>query len=223
MSIPNRPASSAPAPAFKFFSGAFRAALILLQNIILNRTAQSASIVSLNLNLTSKKGNTERTIGRLESPDDLARLVSETRRVMAGGALVTQPAVIKRSKPPNVEEKLCGHVCTASSHKQGCCKVGCVCCVVLYFVLCCVVVCCILCCCCHVSCYILLSMLLNKRQAKPYRIQNSLKNISFIKSLHLSVWIFAPSRSFTPCMLMDRAGWTRNREERITARTAFTS
>lgn len=66
--------------------------------------------------------NNERTIGRLETPADLESLVERVRNEMLNGIVMfAEREILPRSRPLNVEEKLCGHCCTVSSVKTGCC------------------------------------------------------------------------------------------------------
>jgi hypothetical protein len=69
-----------------------------------------------------KKGNTEKTIGRLKNNDDLEKLIEKMLLEISTGIEEEEELVLVRSRPPNVEEKLCGHFCTASSVKEGCCE-----------------------------------------------------------------------------------------------------
>jgi len=68
-----------------------------------------------------KKGNTEKTIGRLESQDDLHKLIELIRFEMKNG-IVEAPQIIPYTKPLNDEMKTCGHMCTISCIKDVCCK-----------------------------------------------------------------------------------------------------
>lgn len=63
-----------------------------------------------------------KTIGNLTCEEDLAKLVQETREEIENGPKVKESIIVKRSLPPNVEKKMCGHVCTMSSLKEGCCS-----------------------------------------------------------------------------------------------------
>ena len=66
--------------------------------------------------------NNERTIGRLETQADLECLIERVRNEMLNGiAMFEAKDIIPRSRPLNEEEKLCGHCCTVSSIKTGCC------------------------------------------------------------------------------------------------------
>lgn len=65
-----------------------------------------------------EKGNTEKTIGRLVTDDDLTKLIEQTRFEIAHGP-VESGSTIVRSKPTNTEVKGCGHTCTTSSLKSG--------------------------------------------------------------------------------------------------------
>ena len=65
-----------------------------------------------------EKGNTEKTIGRLITADDLTKLVEQTRFEIAHGHVESGQS-IARSKPTNTEVKECGHTCTTSSLKTG--------------------------------------------------------------------------------------------------------
>lgn len=66
------------------------------------------------------KGNTEKTIGRLETQDDLHALIERSRYEMNTG-IVEAPMIIPYTKPKNEEMKTCGHLCTISCVKDGCC------------------------------------------------------------------------------------------------------
>ena len=65
------------------------------------------------------KGNTEKTIGLLENDDDLQKLIEKTRYEIKNGPI--DVPIVCYSKPNNKETKNCGHICTASNHKDGCC------------------------------------------------------------------------------------------------------
>jgi len=65
-----------------------------------------------------EKGNTEKTIGRLVTDDDLTKLIEQTRYEISHGP-VESGSIIVRSKPTNTEVKGCGHTCTTSSLKSG--------------------------------------------------------------------------------------------------------
>ena len=62
-------------------------------------------------------GNTEKTIGNISCNQDLERLIERCRN----GAIDLIPEEIIRTRPKNTEVKKCGHICTASSVKDGCC------------------------------------------------------------------------------------------------------
>lgn len=66
-----------------------------------------------------EKGDTEKTIGRLKSAGHLASLIDNTRKEMVSGVL--EAVVITKTRPKNIENKLCGHMCTMSSMKEVCC------------------------------------------------------------------------------------------------------
>jgi len=65
-----------------------------------------------------EKGNTEKTIGRMVTDDDLVKLVDTTRNEIKHGPAATGEVLV-RSRPTNTEVKECGHTCTTSSLKQG--------------------------------------------------------------------------------------------------------
>ena len=65
-----------------------------------------------------EKGNTEKTIGRLVTADDLTKLIEQTRFEIAHGPVESGQSIV-RSKPTNTEVKGCGHTCTTSSLKTG--------------------------------------------------------------------------------------------------------
>ena len=71
------------------------------------------------LNYNSKQ-STDKTIGRLENQADLNILIEKTRDEMINGVIVTPEIVF--SKPKNGEMKDCGHMCTISCLKTGCCS-----------------------------------------------------------------------------------------------------
>ena len=65
------------------------------------------------------KQSTNKTIGRLENQSDLQTLIEKTRYGMINGEVKTLEIVY--SKPKNGELKNCGHTCTMSCLKTGCC------------------------------------------------------------------------------------------------------
>eukprot|EP01038_Epipyxis_sp_PR26KG_P007927 gene7927-10760_t len=67
--------------------------------------------------------NGGKLIGRLNTQNDLLILIDKVRNEIMTGIVVDEPnESMVRSKPQNSEIKDCGHACTASSVKSGCCK-----------------------------------------------------------------------------------------------------
>jgi hypothetical protein len=64
---------------------------------------------------------TAKTIGRLQYPDDLFKLIINIRKEMQFGFVENLNQII-HTKPMNTEIKKCGHECTTSSVKDGCCN-----------------------------------------------------------------------------------------------------
>lgn len=66
------------------------------------------------------KPDVDKILGRLHNNFDLEKLIEKSRYEIINGV---SDAVVElvRSRPLNVEEKKCGHVCTRSSVKDGCC------------------------------------------------------------------------------------------------------
>ena len=63
-----------------------------------------------------------RTIGVLTNDEDLSSLIENTRDEIKNGPKIKTKVQLERSLPLNVEMKNCGHVCTMSSLKDGCCS-----------------------------------------------------------------------------------------------------
>lgn len=66
-------------------------------------------------------GDPQKTISRLTCQFDLERLIEKSLQEMETGVRMV-PIEVEYSRPTNTELKLCGHVCTISSVKDGCCK-----------------------------------------------------------------------------------------------------
>ena len=62
-----------------------------------------------------------KTLGLLTNKEDLLSLVEKTRDEIKNGPKAKEKVPLARSLPMNVEMKTCGHVCTMSSLKDGCC------------------------------------------------------------------------------------------------------
>lgn len=67
------------------------------------------------------QGNPEKTISRLTNEFDLERLIEKSKIEIETGVRLAATEV-EYSRPTNTEVKLCGHMCTTSSVKDGCCK-----------------------------------------------------------------------------------------------------
>lgn len=68
-----------------------------------------------------QKGDTSKTIGLLESMYCLEKLIAKAREEIRTG-VVAEKEIVPFSRPTNFELKLCGHNCTISYVKEGCCK-----------------------------------------------------------------------------------------------------
>jgi hypothetical protein len=68
-------------------------------------------------------GNTEETIGKLQTQQDLIELLIRSRSEMLEGR-VSEAGIMRDSciTFSNIEVKTCGHQCTISSVKSGCCS-----------------------------------------------------------------------------------------------------
>ena len=69
-----------------------------------------------------QKGNTVRTIGALTNQDDLYKLIEKSRREIEFGVENVVKEITLKTRPKNSEIKDCGHMCTTSSIKNGCCS-----------------------------------------------------------------------------------------------------
>lgn len=65
--------------------------------------------------------DTESTIGSLFTKEDLDCLIKKTRYEIIHGPICRATYHGTRTKPPNNEMKNCGHPCSTSSVKEGCC------------------------------------------------------------------------------------------------------
>jgi hypothetical protein len=70
--------------------------------------------------LNNTNQSTAKTIGRLENQSDLQILIEKTRYEMINGIIETREIIY--TKPKNGELKDCGHMCTISCLKKGCCQ-----------------------------------------------------------------------------------------------------
>ena len=62
-----------------------------------------------------------KTLGLLTNEEELLSLIENTRDEVKNGPKEKEKVQLERSLPLNVEMKSCGHVCTMSSLKDGCC------------------------------------------------------------------------------------------------------